>query len=184
MAGTSRWSEQKGADRSALSDDGRDEAAIRAGVAATLGGDRSAAAFFARLQLDELRVQSAMLILRQCGVPKMNFALRCIPPPCIAVRAAAFDELVLGTAKAKLLLHDDETKRRPTVDRLRALSGMAALASSRRCSHRQPSFSALWQRWQVPLRSHSSSTRGFARTRLAAARLDREQHGCDHRRDA
>jgi hypothetical protein len=61
-----------------------------------------------------------MLILRQCGVPKMNYALRCIPPPCIAQQATVFDELVVGTAKAKLLLHDDETKRRPTVERLRA----------------------------------------------------------------
>ena len=99
---------------------GRDEVAIRAGVAATFGKDRGAAAFFARLQLDEMKVQSSMLILRQCGVPKMNYALRCTPPPCIAVQAAAFDELVLRTAKAKLLLHDDETDRQPTVERLRA----------------------------------------------------------------
>jgi hypothetical protein len=49
---------------------GRDEAAIRAGVAATLGTDKGAAAFFARLQLDELKVQSSLLILRQCGVQK------------------------------------------------------------------------------------------------------------------
>ena len=41
---------------------GRDEAAIRAGVAATLGADRGADAFFTRLQLDELRVQSSMLL--------------------------------------------------------------------------------------------------------------------------
>jgi hypothetical protein len=99
---------------------GRDEAAIRAGVAATLGQDTGAAAFFARLQLDDLKVQSAMLILRQCGVPKMNYALRCIPPPCIAPEATAFDELVIGTATTKLLLHTDEAKRRPTVERLRA----------------------------------------------------------------
>ena len=99
---------------------GRDEAAIREGVAATLGTDKGAAAFFARLQLSELTVHAAMLILRQCGVPKMNYALRCTPPSCIEVQAAAFDELVLSTAKAKLLLHDDEARRRPTVERLRA----------------------------------------------------------------
>jgi hypothetical protein len=99
---------------------GRDEAAIRAGVAATLGKDQGAAAFFARLQLDELKVQSAILILRQCGVPKMNYALRCIPPPCIALQAAAFDTLVQDTATTKLLLHEDEAKRQPTVERLRA----------------------------------------------------------------
>jgi hypothetical protein len=99
---------------------GRDEAAIRAGVAATLGQDRDAAAFFARLQLDDLKVQSAMLILRQCGVPKMNYALRCTPPSCIAPQATAFDALVIGTAKAKLLLHEDEAKRRPIIEQLRA----------------------------------------------------------------
>jgi hypothetical protein len=99
---------------------GRDEAAIRAGVAATLGTDKGSAAFFARLVLDELKVQSSLLILRQCGVPKMDYAIRCTPPPCISPHAAAFDELVIGTAKARLLLHADEGKRRPTVERLRA----------------------------------------------------------------
>ena len=44
---------------------GRDEDAIRAGVAATLSVDEGSAAFFRRLQLDALSVQSAMLILRQ-----------------------------------------------------------------------------------------------------------------------
>ena len=99
---------------------GRDESAIRAGVAATLGTDNGSAAFFARMQLDELKVQSAMLILRHCGVPKMNYAWRCTPPPCIAQQTDVFDELVLATAKAKLLLHDDETQRQATVERLRA----------------------------------------------------------------
>jgi hypothetical protein len=99
---------------------GRDEAAIRAGVAATLGKDDGSAAFFHRLQLDELKVQSAMLILRQCGVPKMNYALRCTPPPCIAQHAAAFDELVMTTATSKLLLRDDEAQRQATVERLHA----------------------------------------------------------------
>ena len=104
-----------------LSESQRSRAGDRAvETTATFGKDRGAAAFFARLQLDEMKVQSSMLILRQCGVPKMNYALRCTPPPCIAVQAAAFDELVLRTAKAKLLLHDDETDRQPTVERLRA----------------------------------------------------------------
>jgi hypothetical protein len=99
---------------------GKDEDAIRAGVAATLTVDAGTAAFFERLQLMELNVQSAMLILRQCAVPKMNFALRCIPPACIANQATAFDALVIGAAKSKLLLHVDEAKRRPTADLLQA----------------------------------------------------------------
>ena len=99
---------------------GRDEDAIRTGVAATLAIDEGSAAFFRRLQLDQLTVQNAMVILRQCGVPKMNYALRCMPPPCIVQQAAAFDDLAIGAAKTKLLLHEDEARRRPTLELLRA----------------------------------------------------------------
>ena len=87
---------------------GRDEDAIRKGVAAKLDEDEGTAAFFHRLQLDELNVQSAILILRQCAVPKMHYALRCTPPPCIAQAAAAFDVRVIDAAAAKLRLHTDE----------------------------------------------------------------------------
>ena len=99
---------------------GRDEHAIREGVAATLAVDEGSTAFFRRLQLDTLSVQSAMIILRQCGVPKMNYALRCMPPSCIAQQATAFDELVITTAHTKLLLHRDEALRQPVLERLRA----------------------------------------------------------------
>ena len=61
-----------------------------------------------------------MLILRQCGVPKMNYALRCTPPPCVAEQAAVFDKLVLRTATAKLLLHEGEMRNHHTEERLRA----------------------------------------------------------------
>ena len=115
---------------------GRDEHAIRAGVAATLGNDDGTAAFFQRLQLDELSVQSAMLVLRQCGVPKMNYTLRCTPPPCIEQLATSFDTHVMHAAQRKLLLHPDEAKRRPTVERLRAplRHGGFGLASARQTS--------------------------------------------------
>ena len=115
---------------------GRDEHAIRAGVAATLGNDDGTAAFFQRLQLDELSVQSAMLVLRQCGVPKMNYTLRCMPPPCIEQLATSFDTHVMHAAQRKLLLHPDEAKRRPTVERLRAplRHGGFGLASARQTS--------------------------------------------------
>ena len=63
---------------------------------------------------------NAVRNLRQCGVPKMNYALRCTPPSCIAQQATAFDNLVLSTAKAKLLLSDDEVRQQPTVEYLRA----------------------------------------------------------------
>ena len=99
---------------------GRDEDAIRAGVQATLAADAGTAAFFERVQLDDLNVQSAMLILRQCVVPKMGYALRCLPPSCVAEQATAFDGLVIGAAQSKLRLHNDEARRQPTARLLRA----------------------------------------------------------------
>ena len=99
---------------------GRDEDAIRAGVQATFAADAGTAAFFERVQLDDLSAQSAMLVLRQCAVPKMGYALRCLPPPCVAEQATAFDLLVIGAAQSKLRLHDDEAGRRPTAQLLRA----------------------------------------------------------------
>ena len=98
---------------------GRDEAAITAGVAATFA-ENGGTTFFERLQLDALNVQSALLILRQCGVPKVNYALRCTPPPCVEQLAAGFDELVISAAQRKLLLHADEVQRAETMARLRA----------------------------------------------------------------
>ena len=99
---------------------GRDEDAIRKGVAAKLDDDEGTAAFFHRLQLDELTVQSALLILRQCAVPKMHYALRCTPPSCIELAAATFDGLVINAAQTKLRLHSDEVGRDTTQQLLRA----------------------------------------------------------------
>jgi hypothetical protein len=115
---------------------GRDEDAIRAGVAATLSGDDGTAAFFKRLQLDEMGVQSAMLILRQCSVPKMNYALRCTPPPCIEPAAIAFDALVIGAAQSKLRLQRDEAEQRTAQHLLRAplRHGGFGLVSARQTS--------------------------------------------------
>ena len=88
---------------------GRDEQAIRAGVTATLGAhDHGRDAFFYRLQLDVLTEHSCMNLLRQCAVPKMNYLLRCLPPPCVREEAKVFDELVLEAAKAKIGIHGDE----------------------------------------------------------------------------
>ena len=70
---------------------GRDEDAIRTGIDATFGEDADRDAFFARLQIDDLSAQSAMLLLRQCAVPQMNYLLRCMPPPCIEMQAVLFD---------------------------------------------------------------------------------------------
>jgi hypothetical protein len=81
---------------------GRDDDAIRAGVVATFGADSGRDAFFRRLQFEGLSVQSAMLLLRHCAVPQLNHLLRCVPPPCIAEHAEAFDQQVLQAAMDKL----------------------------------------------------------------------------------
>jgi hypothetical protein len=87
---------------------GRDERAICAGVTATLGGHDGRDAFFYRLQLDVLTEHSCMNLLRQCAVPKMNYLLRCLPPPCVREEAQVFDELVLDAVKEKLGVHGDD----------------------------------------------------------------------------
>ena len=87
---------------------GKDEDAIREGVTVMFDSDEGRDAFFYRLQLGLLSVQSAMLMLRQCAVPRMNYLLRCLPPPCIVQQAEAFDGQILRAAKTKLGLHADE----------------------------------------------------------------------------
>ena len=62
---------------------GGDEDAI------TLGLNESVSAatmqqFLRRLTNHNLSVQSAMILLRKCGFPKLNYLLRCIPGACIA----------------------------------------------------------------------------------------------------
>jgi hypothetical protein len=72
--------------------------------------------FFRRLINPHLSVQSAMLLLMKCGVPKLKYLLRCIPPPCIAQHASRMDDNILNTA-AKLLRLADEDMKQPEVIR-------------------------------------------------------------------
>jgi hypothetical protein len=87
---------------------GKDEAAIIDGVTRTFGGETDRATFFRRVQSDALQFNSAMLLLRHCGVPQFNYLLRCIPPPCIAEQAATFDEQLLHAAAVRLGVHYDQ----------------------------------------------------------------------------
>ena len=101
---------------------GRDAEAVKQGLDCLAARDSGSEAFFRRLQSPELRVQSALLVLRQCAVPKLNYLLRCSPPECIAQQAADFDERLVVDACNKLELRSDE-RRAPTVQqrlRLRA----------------------------------------------------------------
>jgi hypothetical protein len=99
---------------------GKDEAAIRAGMASMFGSNAGRDAFFRRLQFDELSVQSAMLLLRQCAVPQMNYLLRCTPPVCIAEQATSFDESMLDSARTKLRVGRWERGLADTTRQLRA----------------------------------------------------------------
>ena len=53
---------------------------------------------FRRLQSPSLPVQHAMVLLRQCGVPKLNHLLRSIAPSCMGQLAQEFDREVERTA--------------------------------------------------------------------------------------
>jgi hypothetical protein len=94
---------------------GRDAKAVQAGVA-SITSQSGNDAFFRRLQSPLLSVQSAMLLLRQCAVPQMNYLLRCMPPSCIAEQADEFDNVVLTSAYDKLEVWRGE--RNADTDRL------------------------------------------------------------------
>ena len=89
---------------------GRDDEAIRRGIRRVMldAGDHQA--FFERLQLQELRLETAMLLLRQCMVPSMNYLLRCTAPTCIEEEAQRFDRRMLDAAMDKLGLAEHERR--------------------------------------------------------------------------
>jgi hypothetical protein len=87
---------------------GRDDDAIRRGVHSVLSERGAHDAFLRRIQLSELSVQSALLLLRQSMVPAMNYLLRCIAPISIEDEARSFDESVVNAAMDKLGLAGKE----------------------------------------------------------------------------
>ena len=93
---------------------GRDDAAIRAGVRSVLSAAGGHDAFLRRLQLDEMPIQTAMLLLRQCMVPAMNYFVRCIAPMCIEAETHHFDQRVMVAAMDKLGLDGAERGERTT----------------------------------------------------------------------
>jgi hypothetical protein len=97
---------------------GRDSEAVKQGLECLAAKDNGSEAFFRRLQSPELLVQSALLVLRQCAVPKLNYLLRCSPPACIAEQAAHFDTTLVTDACNKLELRCDERTAK-VVQRLR-----------------------------------------------------------------
>jgi hypothetical protein len=79
-----------------------DEAHLTSALQDATSSDYSTTPFFRRLTSPLLSPQCAMLLLRQCGLPKMNYLTRCIPPACLATITAAFDDTVAEVALTKL----------------------------------------------------------------------------------
>lgn len=98
---------------------GKDEDAIREGLANQLDKDSGRDAFFHRLTLAALTTSSAMQLLRQCAVPQLNYLLRCTPPSCIDGQAAKFDRLVQDAALIRGGISEGEASKE-VVDILRA----------------------------------------------------------------
>ncbi len=83
---------------------GRDDDAIRRGVTSILSESGAHDAFLRRIQMSELSVQSALLLLRQSMVPAVHYLLRCIAPISIEEEARLFDDRVVNAAMDKLHL--------------------------------------------------------------------------------
>jgi hypothetical protein len=114
---------------------GRDDAAIRDGMHGVLTGAGSHDAFLRRIRLEEMPIQTSMLLLRQCLVPSLNYHLRCIAPVCIEDEARVFDRRMMEAAMDKLGLDEDERSERTTTLLQRKLcDGGWGLASAARTS--------------------------------------------------
>jgi len=65
---------------------------------------RSHQSLFDMLLRDDLSVQITMLLLRLCGIPRMGYITRVMPPRLTATHAATFDAMILDLAIRKLEL--------------------------------------------------------------------------------
>jgi hypothetical protein len=115
---------------------GRDAQSVQAGLT-SITAHAGKEAFFRRLQSPLLSVQSAMLLLRQCAVPQMNYLLRCMPASCIAGMADEFDVTVtvLTSAYDKLEIRNRErTEGTDDILRMPMRDGGFGLTSARHLS--------------------------------------------------
>ena len=87
---------------------GRDDAAIRTGMRSILSAAGNYDTFLRRLQLDAMPLDTALLLLRMCMVPAMNYFVRCLAPVCIEDEARHFDQRMLDAAMNKLGLDEGE----------------------------------------------------------------------------
>ena len=169
---------------------GRDDAAIRAGMHSVLSAAGSHDAFLRRLQLEDMPVQTAMLLLRQCMVPAMNHFLRCIAPGCIEDEARHFDQRVVEAAMHKLDLDDGERSERTTTLLQRKLrdggwglipaarTSPAAFLGSLAICHAEPAFAPYCDATAVP---YSSSLHGWIEDSMQ--RVRKAASGGDYQAD-
>ena len=61
-----------------------------------------------------------MLLLIKCGVPKLSYLLRCVPPTCISAYAAEMDGQVLNCASKLLTLSDTDMKKSKIIQQLQS----------------------------------------------------------------
>ena len=149
---------------------GRDDAAIRAGVHSAMSAAGSHDAFLRRLQLDDMPIQTAMLLLRACMVPAMNYYLRCIAPSCIEDEARHFDQRVMEAAMSKLGLDEGERTEQTSALMQRKLSdggwglvpavrtSPAAFLGSLAVCHAEPVFAPYCDTTPIP---HTSLLHGW-----------------------
>ena len=87
---------------------GASESDIKQGLRHLWKEASSMSPFFRRLSSPDLPVHHSMVLLRMCGVPKLNHLLRSIAPPCIAWLANEFDLEVEKMALSKLDIAHEE----------------------------------------------------------------------------
>ena len=161
---------------------GRDDAAIREGMHSVLTGAGGHDAFLRRVQLNEMPIQTAMLLLRQSLTPSLNYHLRCIAPACIDDEARLFDQRMMEAAMDKLGLDEEERGERTTALLQRKLrddgwgltsaarTSPAAFLGSLAACHSEPVFTQYSGDTPVPHRSqlHGWVDDSLQRVRQAA----------------
>jgi hypothetical protein len=86
--------------------------------------------FFKGLLRPEMPSQSAVLLLRECGIPRANYIARTVPPSQSRVALKAFDDTLLKTVCGKVGITDDEREANPdvaTISRMPIRHGGAGL---------------------------------------------------------
>ena len=93
---------------------GEDDAAIRAGIAQYTDGCGQLRYVLPPSAARRHAGTDAVLLLRACMAPAMNYYLRCIAPICLEGEARLFDKRLIETMMSKLGLEESERSERIT----------------------------------------------------------------------